>query len=113
VKQEFIFVTAGSVLGVVLLVAASLVFAWYVQNLGDYAATYGSVGAAILLMLWLFIAGLTLLLGAEINALVEHHAAGGKEKGEKEEGQKERDPAGVRANVEATRVAAPGAGRAD
>ena len=104
VKQDFIFVTAGSVFGVALLVAASLVFAWYVQNLGDYAATYGSVGAVILLLLWLYIAGLTLLFGAEVNALVEHHSPEGKEKGEKVEGQKERDPGAVQANKNAARA---------
>jgi hypothetical protein len=64
-------------------------------------------------MLWLFIAGLTLLLGAEVNALVEHHSPDGKDKGEKVEGQKEFDPAGVRANIAATRVPAHGAARAD
>ena len=104
VEQDFVFVTAGSVLGVALLATASLVFAWYVQNLGDYAATYGSVGAVILLLLWLYIAGLTILFGAEVNALVEHHSPEGKEKGEKVEGQKERQPEAVRANKEGART---------
>jgi membrane protein len=102
-KQDFVFVTLGSVLGVALLVGASLVFAWYVQNFGDYAATYGSVGAAILLLLWLYIAGLTILFGAEVNALVEHHSPEGKEKGENVEGQKEHDPGAVQANKAAAR----------
>lgn len=92
VRQRFVYITPGSVVGVAMLVVASLGFAWYAQNLGNYAATYGSVGAVIVLMLWLYIAGLSILLGSEINALVEHHAAGGKEKGEHAPGEKERDP---------------------
>lgn len=96
VKQKFKFITPGALLGVALLVAASLGFAFYAQNFGNYDATYGSIGAVIVLMLWLYIAGLVILLGSEINALVEHHARDGKLKGEKVEGQAERDPAVAR-----------------
>lgn len=87
VEQSFKFITPGSVLGVVLLIAASLAFKFYATNFGDYNATYGSIGAVIILMLWLYITGLVLLLGSEINALIEHYAPDGKEKGEKVEGQ--------------------------
>ncbi len=93
VKQKFVFITPGSLIGVLLLALASLGFAWYAQNFGDYDATYGSIGAVIVLMLWLYIAGLTILVGSEINALVEHHAPDGKEKGERVEGERERNPA--------------------
>src|SRR5262249_22733479 len=82
VKQRFIFITPGSALGVLVLAGASLGFAWYVKNFGNYSATYGSIGAVIVLMLWLYIAGLTILFGSEINALVEHHSPEGKNKGE-------------------------------
>lgn len=85
VEQKFAFVSPGSVLGVVLLIVASLGFAFYTRNFGDYSATYGSIGAIIILMLWLYIAGLVILLGSEINALVEHYSPEGKNKGEKEE----------------------------
>jgi membrane protein len=74
VEQEFKFITAGSVVGVVVLLAASLAFTWYTQRIGNYAATYGSVGAVIVLMLWLFIAGLAVLFGSEINVLIERRA---------------------------------------
>lgn len=83
VEQRFRFVSPGAVLGVIALVLASLGFRFYVSNFGAYAATYGSLGAAIVLLLWLYIAGIVLLLGSEVNALVEHYAAAGKEKGEK------------------------------
>lgn len=80
--QKFRFITPGAVLGVVLLVAASLGFRYYVDNFGSYQATYGSIGAVIVLMLWLNIMGLVVLLGSEVNALIEHYSAEGKEKGE-------------------------------
>jgi len=93
VKQRFVFITPGSVVGVAVLALASLGFAWYVRNFGDYSATYGSIGAAIVLMLWLYIAGLVVLFGSEVNALIEHHPPDGKEKGEHAEGEKEADAA--------------------
>lgn len=86
VEQRFSFITPGAVLGVLLLAAASLGFTVYVQNFADYDATYGSIGAVIILMFWLYIAGLVILIGSEINALVEHYSPAGKNKGEKEEG---------------------------
>jgi membrane protein len=97
VEQRFRFITPGAVLGVVLLVVASLGFSIYIQNFGDYSATYGSIGAVIILMLWLYIAGLVILVGSEINVLIEHHSPDGKVRGEKSQGE---------------RAAAPSAGRA-
>ncbi len=91
VKQRFKFITAGSVVGVVVLLVASLAFAWYTQNFGNYAATYGSVGAVIVLMMWLFIAGLAILFGSEINVLIERRA-GGKRNAGNAIGQCKRDP---------------------
>ncbi len=96
VKQRFVFITPGSVVGVVALALASLGLAWYVQNFGNYSATYGCIGAVIVLMLWLFIAGLTILLGSEVNALMEHHAPAGKVKGEHVEGEKDFSPSARR-----------------
>ncbi|HEX6929456.1 MAG TPA: YihY/virulence factor BrkB family protein, partial [Gammaproteobacteria bacterium] len=85
VEQKFRFITPGSVLGVTLLIIASLGFSLYVSNFADYNATYGSIGAVIILMLWLYIAGLVILVGSEINALLEHYSPEGKQKGEKTE----------------------------
>lgn len=85
VEQKFRFITPGSVIAVVLLAAASLLFSLYISNFADYSATYGSIGAVIILMLWLFIAGLVILLGSEVNALIEHYSPYGKRKGEKSE----------------------------
>ena len=87
VKQNFRFITPGSVMGVIVLGAASLGFKVYVENFASYNATYGSIGAVIVLMLWLNIAGLVILFGSEVNALVEHYSPYGKVKGEKVEGE--------------------------
>lgn len=83
VEQRFRFITPGSVFGSVMLVFASLMFSLYISNFGSYSATYGSIGAVIILMLWLYIAGFVILVGSEINALLEHHSRSGKRKGEK------------------------------
>jgi hypothetical protein len=48
---------------------------WYVTQFANYNATYGSLGGAILLMLWLYLSGVALLLGGEMNAVIEHAAA--------------------------------------
>lgn len=87
VKQNFKFITPGSVIGVFVLILASLAFNFYVERFGNYAATYGSLGAVIILMLWLYITGLVILLGSEVNALMEHYSPEGKVKGEKAPGR--------------------------
>jgi membrane protein len=88
VEQKFAFITPGSVFGVIMLIVVSLGFAIYTRNFADYSATYGSIGAVIILMLWLYIAGLVILIGSEINALLEHYSSKGKRKGEKKEGNR-------------------------
>lgn len=72
--QRFRFITIGGVAATVLLLVASVGFALYVQNFADYTAVYGGIGAVIALMLWLYIAGLAMLVGSEINVLLEQHA---------------------------------------
>ncbi|MDG9924621.1 MULTISPECIES: YihY/virulence factor BrkB family protein [unclassified Pseudomonas] len=84
VEQEFRFITPGSILAVVVWIAASLGFGYYAQNFADYNATYGSIGAIIVFLLYLYISSAVLLLGAELNAVIEHLAHEGKEPGEKQ-----------------------------
>jgi len=74
-KQHWRWVTPGSVVGLVLWLGMSYGLRFYVANFADYGATYGSIGGVILLMLWLYLSGLVLLVGAEINAEIEHAAA--------------------------------------
>jgi len=49
---------------------SSLGFSYYVNTMGNYSATYGSLGAVIVLMIWLYISGFIIILGGEINAIV-------------------------------------------
>jgi membrane protein len=89
VEQEFRFVTPGSAFAVVTFLATSLLFKAYVAHFGNYNATYGGIGAVIVLMLWLNILGLVTLVGSELNALLEHYSGHGKEKGEHAPGEPE------------------------
>jgi membrane protein len=68
-ERRFALVTPGTVAGTVILGVASLAFKLYVSHLGSYDKTYGSLGAVIALLMWLFVTGLVLLVGAEIDVL--------------------------------------------
>ncbi|TYP62007.1 membrane protein [Stutzerimonas stutzeri] len=83
VEQEFRFITPGSVLAVIVWIAASIAFGLYVQNFGNYDATYGSIGAVIVLLLYFYISAAVLLFGAEMNAVIEHASVEGKGEGDK------------------------------
>ncbi|MBA2524307.1 MAG: YihY/virulence factor BrkB family protein [Pyrinomonadaceae bacterium] len=89
--QKWIWITPGAVLGVVLWLLVSFGFRLYLNYFDSYSNTYGSLGAVIILMLWLFFTGAAVLVGGEVNAEIEHAAAeagatDAKEKGEKQEG---------------------------
>jgi membrane protein len=74
-QKRWYWITPGSIIGVLLWVAASAVFRAYLHFFNNYSATYGSLGAVIILLLWFYITSLALLVGAEINATIEHAAA--------------------------------------
>jgi membrane protein len=87
--QKWYWITPGSLIGVGLWILATVGFRVYLTFFNSYSATYGSVGAVIILMLWFYITALALLIGAECNAEIEHAAAehgraDAKLKGEKE-----------------------------
>lgn len=65
---SFRSILPGGITAVVLWIAASVVFAVYVANFGSYNKTYGSLGAVIVFLLWLWITNLAILFGAELNA---------------------------------------------
>jgi membrane protein len=71
VKGEWQLVTPGAVFAVLSFIAMSLIFSRYLRIAPSYNATYGSLGAVIVLMLWLYLLGLVLFLGAEINSEIE------------------------------------------
>ena len=71
----FRLITPGSVLAVLLWVAASAAFAFYVANFGSYNKTYGTLGGVIAFLVWLWISNTAVLLGAELNAELERERA--------------------------------------
>lgn len=83
VEQSFRFITPGSFAGVVVWVLASWGFSLYVGHFGSYEATYGSLGGIIVMLLWMWISSLVLLVGAEVNAVIEHKSPEGKRVGAK------------------------------
>ncbi|HYP26995.1 MAG TPA: YihY/virulence factor BrkB family protein [Blastocatellia bacterium] len=67
-KQDWEWVTPGAIVAVVALIIVSLLFSLYLRFAPSYSATYGSLGAVIILMLYLYLIGLVVLVGAEINS---------------------------------------------
>jgi membrane protein len=82
-EQDWIWVTPGAVLATFLWLLVSLGFRVYVANFTSYNASYGAVGTVIVLMLWFYVSGIALLVGAEMNAEIEHASPYGKAPGEK------------------------------
>jgi membrane protein len=72
---EWKWVTPGGLVAAVLWLAVSVLFSWYVANFGSYNETYGSLGAVIGFMTWIWLSTIVVLLGAEINAEIEHQTA--------------------------------------
>jgi membrane protein len=89
-EQVFVWLTPGSLTATTLWLLSSLVFKYYVANFTAYTATYGIIGAAIVLMLWFYVSALAILVGAELNAEIEHASPYGKEPGEKAVGEKKK-----------------------
>ena len=65
------WITPGAVIGVVLWVVLSGAFRLYLHYFDSYAATYGSLGAMIILMLWLYLTALVILIGGAVNAILD------------------------------------------
>lgn len=68
----WVWITPGSLLAASLWLVVSLGFRWYVQNVSDYTAIYGAVGGVIVSLTWLYLTGLVLLVGAELDAEIDH-----------------------------------------
>jgi membrane protein len=94
-EWEWHWMTPGAVVAVVLWIVVSLGFRFYLQVYNSYHATYGSLGAVIILMLWLYMTGAAILIGAEVNSEIENAAAhagdpNARLAGEKSPGEKRR-----------------------
>ncbi len=84
VEQEWEWITPGSTLGVLALIVSSLGFQLYLRFGNTYSETYGALAGVVLMMLWLYLAALALLVGAEVNCVIEHAAPHGRNSGQKE-----------------------------
>ena len=65
---------AGAAFAIVLWLIGSALLSWYLSNFANYTATYGSLGAAIGLMTWMWLSAIIVLVGAELNSEVERQA---------------------------------------
>lgn len=87
-EQRWTWITPGSLVGVLLWIGASVGFRIYLHFFNSYSKTYGSLGAVIILLYWLFITGLAILIGGEINSEIENAAAERGHPEAKREGEK-------------------------
>jgi len=69
------WLSVGSCVAAIGWLISSVLFSWYIANFGAYNATYGSLGAAVGMMMWMWISAIVILLGAELNAEIEHQTA--------------------------------------
>jgi len=75
-NRRWHWITPGSAFGTLLWLAASLGLRAYLHFFNTYTATYGSLGAVMILLVWLYVTGLAFLIGGEINAEIERAAPG-------------------------------------
>jgi membrane protein len=69
------WLSVGTLAAALLWIAGSSLLSWYLSNFGNYSATYGSLGAAIGLMMWMWMSAIIVLCGAELNSEIEHQTA--------------------------------------
>jgi len=82
-KQKFTWISPGAVLAFAFWLVFSLLFSFYVGASDSYSATYGSLAGVIILMLYVYYSAFIMLVGAEMNQVIEWHIPGGKDEGEK------------------------------
>ncbi|MBC7962203.1 MAG: YihY/virulence factor BrkB family protein, partial [Steroidobacteraceae bacterium] len=92
VEHKWIWISPGAVIAIPGWICMSLGFSFYINNFGSYDKTYGSIGAVIVLLLWLYLSGFVILIGAVVNSVIEHSSEVGKEPGEKTEGEHANGP---------------------
>ena len=83
VEQRFRWISPGSIVAVLLWVIFSLLFSIYVERSGSFNATYGTFAGIVVLMLYIYYSAFIVLVGAQLNQVVEEHIPEGKNEGEK------------------------------
>jgi membrane protein len=74
-KPRWRWVTVGSAVAALVWLAASFLFSWYAENFGSYNATYGSLGAVVGFLVWMWLPTIVSFLDAELDAEMEHQTA--------------------------------------
>jgi membrane protein len=74
-KPQWQWISVGALTAVILWLGGSATLSWYLSRFGNYTATYGSLGAAIGLMTWMWMSAIVILFGAELNSEIEHQTA--------------------------------------
>jgi membrane protein len=77
-KARWAWITPGSLVATVLWIASSVAFRLYVTNFADYNATYGAIGGVIVILLWFYVSAFAILIGAELNGVIEQAAHPGR-----------------------------------
>jgi len=77
-RPKWRWLVTGAVLAIVLWLIGSVLLSWYLSNFANYTATYGSLGAAIGLMTWMWLSAIIVLVGAELNSEIERQAVVGR-----------------------------------
>ena len=83
VEQRFRWVSLGSIIAVTLWIVFSVLFSLYVNNFGFFNATYGSLASVAIFLFYIYWSALIMLVGAEMNQVIEEHIPEGKNEGEK------------------------------
>ncbi len=86
-EQLWPWIVPGSRFATILWLLISIGFRFYVMHFGQFNKMYGTIGAAIVVLLWFYLSGLVLLVGAELNSELEHASPYGKNEGEKVPGE--------------------------
>jgi membrane protein len=69
--RDWAWLTPGSVLATALWIAGSFAFKLYLSRFGDFNATYGAIGGVIVVLLWFYVSSLSILIGAEVNGIIQ------------------------------------------
>ncbi len=83
VEQRFRWVSLGTIIAVTMWIGFSVLFALYINNFGSYNATYGSLAGVAIFLFYIYWSALIMLIGAEMNQVIEGHIPEGKDEGEK------------------------------
>ena len=71
-NARWVWIMPGTIVAVVLWLIGSILFSWYTSNYAQYNATYGSLGAVIVLLLWFYLTAYIVLIGGVLNSEMEH-----------------------------------------